>query len=375
MSVNQELKKFPTLFKVTKTGAIQQWTIWADGNKVYTEFGKQGGKLTVSAPTVIAEGKNIGKTNETTPEQQALAEAEAEWTKKSKNGYATSVEKAGVDEAGGYWPMLAKKFSEDADKIVFPCYGQKKYDGHRCGCVVKGGKVTLWSRKREPVKSVPHIIKALEDLKLKLDINLDGELFVGGVAFEDLAHLIRSSTPRDGHEVLEYHVYDIAAEGMTMTQRLGLLNALKADLPEGSPIKVAETVWIENEAAAMAYFRKCRDEGYEGCMLRNADGLYLSHPTGRSNDLQKIKEMDDAEFVIIDINPGNGKFKDCAVFTVLMENGKPCDVSMKGDLASRKKYLTDKKAYIGKKLTVQYQGVTKYGKLRFPIALRLFEPL
>jgi hypothetical protein len=81
--------------------------------------------------------------------------------------------------------------------------------------------------------------------------------------------------------------------------------------------------------------------------------------------------MDDAEFEIIDIKPGNGKFKDCAIFTVLMTNGKPCDVSMKGDLASRKKYLTDKRAYLGRKLTVQYQGVTKYGKLRFPVGLRL----
>jgi hypothetical protein len=36
-------------------------------------------------------GKNIGKKNETTPEQQALAEAQAMWTKKLELGSYESI--------------------------------------------------------------------------------------------------------------------------------------------------------------------------------------------------------------------------------------------------------------------------------------------
>ena len=48
----------------------------------------------------------------------------------------------------------------------------------------------------------------------------------------------------------------------------------------------------------MEAFEACRAQGYEGAMVRNAQGAYESHPTHRSGDLQKIKEFDDAEWPI-----------------------------------------------------------------------------
>ncbi len=38
--------------------------------------------------TVISEGKNIGKKNETTPLQQAINEARSAWIKKKESGYS-----------------------------------------------------------------------------------------------------------------------------------------------------------------------------------------------------------------------------------------------------------------------------------------------
>lgn len=86
------IKTFETLYNTTiGTGRKKQWSILVldNGNNTYTirsSHGIVGGKQ-VDHETIISEGKNIGKKNETTPKQQALLEAEREWTKKTKQGY------------------------------------------------------------------------------------------------------------------------------------------------------------------------------------------------------------------------------------------------------------------------------------------------
>lgn len=367
--------KLPTIYKTTKTGAIQQWTVWSYDGKVYTEFGKEGGKLTLSDPT-FCEGKNTGRANETNADDQAKLEASSMWAKKMKSGYAERDATGAIInvERGGWWPMLASKYAECKDSIVFPCLSQPKLDGHRCSCQVKDGKCTLWSKKREPILSMPHIVAAIEALNFT-NINLDGELYRHGYTIEDLSHYIRSATPVIGHEIVQIHLYDININ-QSMGMRSAALSCIKAKLKPDSPIVIVNTVKIKSEADIDVFFNKCIADKYEGCMLRNEDSVYLSvPPPGRSRDLVKVKKMDDGEFKILDINPGNGKFIDCAIFTCELPNKGTVDVSMSGPLADRKKYLDNPKSYIGKDLTVQYQGFTKLGSLKFPVGLRIREDI
>ena len=72
---------YPCLYKKTATGADQMWQVETDGNKIITRWGQVGGKIQEETE-VIKTGKNIGKQNETSPEQQARYEAQALWTKK-----------------------------------------------------------------------------------------------------------------------------------------------------------------------------------------------------------------------------------------------------------------------------------------------------
>jgi DNA ligase-1 len=136
------VKRFPMLYKKTSTGADQMWEIRVDGNKIITLFGQVNGKIQETPPTVC-EGKNIGRANETTPEEQALLEAESQWTRKLKKDYVTTLGAAVAGASsdlieGGILPMLAHKFSEHGDKLKYPCYVQPKLDGHRCLAVVDG---------------------------------------------------------------------------------------------------------------------------------------------------------------------------------------------------------------------------------------------
>src|ERR1035437_8211993 len=185
------------LYKKTSTGAIQQWDIRVNGNEIVTTYGQVGGKLQTTTET-IREGKNAGKSNETTAEQQANLEAVATWQKKLKSGYVQSIDDAQNDVTddvieGGVLPMLAPSKSYPFDpnlekKIVFPAFVQPKLDGARCIAIVVDGKATLWSRTRKPIYSAPHIVDALEELLPFGKFTLDGELYQHDYrnSFEDL---------------------------------------------------------------------------------------------------------------------------------------------------------------------------------------------
>ena len=102
----------PTLYKLTSTKALQFWQICVEASTITTRYGQVGG-AELSTSDTLTEGKNTGRSNATTPEQQATLEAQSRWDKQRKRGYVESKEAAqrgDVSEAveGGVMPMLAK---------------------------------------------------------------------------------------------------------------------------------------------------------------------------------------------------------------------------------------------------------------------------
>jgi ATP-dependent DNA ligase len=72
-----EKKTLPPLFVNDTNGKLRVWKCWVTGDTVHREHGLVTGKKVTS--TRVFEGKNIGKKNETTPEEQAWNEANKEW--------------------------------------------------------------------------------------------------------------------------------------------------------------------------------------------------------------------------------------------------------------------------------------------------------
>lgn len=369
------MKTFPTLYKLASTGDIQQWDIAVEGRTIRTSWGRKGGAIQVTEDT-ITEGKNIGKANETSPEEQALAEAQSTWEKKLKRGYVKTEESAQAGEVsdlitGGVWPMLAEKFRDYGDKIIWPCFSQYKFDGHRCIAMVDArGKCTLWSRTRKPILSMQHIVDAIERLGVK-NVIADGELYNHDYKdnFEELTHFIKQTKPIPGCEVLQYHIFDMVSPE-PFSQRLKQRDESFFILcGKNSELVPVETIKVADEDEAMLAFEHFLALGYEGAMLRNADGLYMGHPSHRSKDLQKIKKMLDDEFKVVDVKEGKGKMAGHAIFICECKVGT-FDAKMKGKLQELKQYWEDPSRAVGRQLTVQYQGFYKTGKPRFPVALR-----
>ena len=366
----------PPLYSLNANGSIQQWAISVDGCTIIKEYGQIGGKTQTTEDTVKS-GKSIGRSNETSCEEQALADATSQWEKKLKSGYVKTQKEAkeGTVDAdfvtGGVEPMLAHKFRDHESKIIYPCYAQPKLDGIRCIAIIENGVATLWTRTRKPITGVPHIIRAIEKqfpncvphCVDKYRIVLDGELYNHSYKnrFEEIVSFCKQVTPKAGHEVVEYHIYDMVDDSVFSERTYNIENAKLLH-----PLVAVKTTSIPNAEQLLEQFGEDRNDGYEGTMVRNANSLY-EHK--RSYNLQKIKEFDDAEFKITGIKSGRGRMADCAIFTCTNKNGDLFDCKMEGSLEKLKEILLDSRNVIGKMLTVRYQGFTNGNMPRFPIGV------
>ena len=363
-------KSFPSLYSLNTNGSIQRWTISVDGYTIAKEYGQIGGKFQ-SVSDEVKSGKNVGKTNETSREEQAVAEATAQWEKKLKSGYVRSendAHKNKVDEEfvdGGIEPMLAHKWRDHSSKILYPAFIQPKLDGIRCLAMLRKGKCTLWSRTRKPINSMPHIIEEIErQFKGQDDVVLDGELYNHSYKdkFEEIVSLVRPDAPKAGHGVVQYHIYDMTAQLWTFKQRSDYLSER---ITPNKILVLVKTIKVEEDDVT-DHFTDFRKAGYEGAMIRNAKSLYENK---RSYGLQKIKEFDDAEFEIIGVEAGRGRMSECAIFVCKTKKGNEFNCKMEGSLDALKVFLQKPKSVIGKALTVRYQGMTSGDVPRFPIGV------
>jgi DNA ligase-1 len=371
------MSALPTLYIKTSTGAIQQWTVESfqttdvDGPEdntcgcVKTEYGHVGGKLQVTHD-LIKEGKNIGKKNETTPTQQAAIKAKQLWDKKVKEGYVEDLAKAqaGITDLEGVEPMLAFPMEDKEKYVKYPSWTQPKLDGFRCIAVVKGGKAELFSRTQKKITTLPHITAALE--ALFTDAVLDGELYNHELKadFERLASIIKRDEIHPEHTKIQYHVYDTVGEGNWKDRGLETRQKIQDNPAFSSVLRLVPTHFTPSKEAEEKHFHQFLTDGYEGAMHRDAD---MPYEHKRSPGLLKIKVMMDIEVEVVSAEEGNGKLMGkLGKWICKLPNGGTVDVAMDGTQESLKELWENKERYFGKQLTVQFQGYTSKGSLRFP---------
>lgn len=373
---------FPTLYKKTSTGAIQFWQIevqpccngLCDPADIITNYGQVGTDSPQTTIDTISEGKNTGKKNATTPLQQALKEAQSKWERQKKKGYVDTqalAQEGATDDLieGGINPMLAHKFEDHAAKIALPCFAQAKLDGIRCIAIVKDKKVTLWTRTRKRITSMPHIEAEILDISKGRNSIFDGELYNHDFKnnFEHIVSLVRQEEPDPRHTDVEYHIYDLPSSDKDFIQRNVDLEAI-FDMSDTRYCKLVDTLPVDSEQEGVRLLGVMRELGYEGVMLRNFKGKYENK---RSYNLQKVKEFDDAEFRIIGIEEGRGKLQGhVGAFVCTTDGGKEFLAKMSGETTKLKEYFENHALWTGKKLTVKYQGLTgKEGVPRFPVGV------
>ena len=364
----------PTIYKIDSKGKVREWRMEVNGDQYRTIAGLQEGKQVTSGWTT-AVGKNIGSSNEKTPEEQAVLEVESQYKKKLKSKYHKTIDT--VKQGSHFFmPMLANKWDKRKDKIKYATesvFVQPKLDGIRCVFTKDGPH----SRTGTPIVTIPHITKLLEPVFAKYpDAIFDGELYNHAMKenFNGIVSMVRQGKPTTADfdlsaRMAEYHVYDFPGLlDSSFSERYGRLVELHDEFDlNGSMIVVVPTTQVETEQGVDHAYDEYLADGYEGGMVR------LNTPykeNGRSNGLLKRKEMQDAEFTIVRIEEGRGNWAGVAK-KVFVQNDlvdEEIGAGLKGSKAYAKHVLDNAASYIGKQATIQFFGRTADKSLRFPIA-------
>lgn len=354
-----------TLYTRDARNNVRVWYMQSLEDKYRTISGIKEGELVTSEWTTC-KGKNIGRANATTANQQALKEVESRYTKQLKTGY---FEDAGnVDVAQYVEPMLAKSYEDYRGKLDFTAGKWMlniKYNGLRMIATKDG----LFTRKGERYVSVPHIEQALKPFfNEHPDAVLDGECFNEQYRQElneivKLARKTKKVTVNDlqrSKDLIRFYVYD----GYGFTDRLNEEAAYykrKAWIDHNVTGKYEFVVkvpqWtINDEAHMMELYNNIVAEGHEGAILRLAA---MPYEHKRSKNLLKVKPLEDAEFTITNVQEGSGNWSGKAKIISLRDSsGKEFDATFKGTMEDAAYFLTVKEQWIGKEVTIQFNGYT-----------------
>ncbi len=278
-----------TLYGLNKAGGFKIWSIETDEQGLITiKHGKEGGKLTIKSEQV--KGKNIGRSNETTPAEQAVSEAESRVKTQMDKNYRPS--KAELEEIP-LLPMLAQDFRKHGSRIKFPCFGSPKLDGLRCLATCKVGYVELKSRTGQLYK-VKHVQSDLLKIMEPGEV-WDGELYIHGKKLQEIQSAVNK--PNEDTPYLTFQIFDVVVADETYEERAKRFLPISFAIRRVEWIKVLPVLPIHDEIEMKRQHGKAVAEGYEGIMLRNYVGMYESGK--RSADLQKYKEFLDEEFLIV----------------------------------------------------------------------------
>jgi DNA ligase-1 len=358
------------LYKIDTKGKTRVWWIEYEAARYRTYSGINGGKIVVSGwqyPTM----KNVGRSNETTVEEQVLAECLSEYNKKQNQGkYHPSVQ-ASKSGASFHECMLADKY-DPKKHTNFPYYSQPKLDGVRC-LVSKYG---MQSRNGKPIVSAPHILEALKDFfDIYPDVVLDGELYNHELRdnFEKIISLVRKTKPttedlKESKELVQYHVYDVIMNG-DFSYRYDFLD--KSVNSYYDHVEIVTTGWVSDAETTQRFLGHFLEQGYEGQMLRVPGSPYEGK---RSKFLIKHKEFEDEEFEIVSIEEGKGNWAGAAKrIEIRLKDGTTQFSGVRGSLDTLKDVLYNANDYIGTDVTVRYQNKTEDNKLRFPVVVAFWK--
>lgn len=358
-----------TLYARNSNGTVQEWTIEVVGAQYRTISGRHGGQLIQSAWTT-AKPKNVGKSNATTPETQALSEAESKIQSKLDEGYAEDVTK--IDDMTFIQVMTCTEFNKrvkqtakafDLDEWVVV---QPKLDGNRA--VITPQRIQ--SRGAKDVVSCPHIREVFEPVFQKYPgLRPDGELYnhLYHDKFDDLQSILRKQKPteeelKQSREVIQFHWYDIVQldhdkTSMPYSERQKWIFQIMVEFSDW----FAQHQCIQFVPSVRVYSMKEIDEvtggfldqGFEGSIIR-FDKPYERRE--KSLVMLKHKPFVDEEYTIVRVEEGDGGREGAAIIVCLTEEGLEFRAACKCPVEKMQAIYGAKEDMIGKQCTVRRLG-------------------
>ncbi len=296
--------KLETLYKKSKTGAVVYCDISVEGDTVTVETGQVG----TDKPTfhkTACEPKNTGRANATSTDEQAIIEAKAKHAKKIKERYVLTPN----GESEVRLAIKVKGYKDQLKNITFPCFASPKLDGGN-GLVIKGeSSIKMIQRggdnyptfeKMGRTKTLGNVDSEEEYImsssinRIMEDLGVDavnGEIYKHGVHLQDIQSAAKKENNLTGE--LEFHIFDYCGTKDDFTTRMSKMSMIEDTLF----VKMVPSIIVQSHEEIEEYHTKCIAEGFEGVVIRNANGVYEYNI--RSCDVFKYKIPKDGEYRVI----------------------------------------------------------------------------
>ncbi len=346
------------VYKLDSKGKERVLHVWTQNGDLNQESGLLEGSKTLHSKTCTP--KNVGKSNETTAQEQAILQAKSKIEEKLTEGYFRTLQEANSTEV--ILPMLADDYKEKSKKINWlQVYLQPKLDGMRCLIIVKNGQVRLLSRAGKDIITMQHIIDAIKPMiTATSNYILDGELYAHGLNFQENMRLLKKVRPGETEKIC-YNIYDIVSV-KPFIERFSFAK-LVVEKCNSPLIKLVETIQIASEQDLTVDHSRFLGMGYEGTMVRHGDTGYESNK--RSSSLLKYKDFQDISLPIVDITPNEAnRFHGTPVFEL---GGKQFKAGLKMSHAEREEFLTNRTNHIGRTAELRFFEYSEEGIPRFPV--------
>ena len=337
----------------------QLWIAVVDGNKITYDWGLEGGARNTKTQ-VVKSGKNLGRANATTAEEQAIFVAENKIISKLNQGFKLTKGKLIADHdkktaVNDKVPriMHADKYVNHHKKVdhLPKVLVQPKLDGNRCMVNIETGK--MYARSRKEIVSIPllgDIIKeACKDLRKITKVTwVDGELFSPEISFNEIQSIIRTTKRTDEVKALKikYNIFDYMSDEPAETRVGNLSFVLQNDR-----VKIVPTFEIK-PSEIQKWHDKFVEQGHEGVMVRL---LGFPYENKHSYAIFKYKEFIDEEFEVVGFTTERGDDKRLGTMVCKMKDGKTFKARPMGTDAERTYILNHPKEFIGRMATIKFQ--------------------
>lgn len=207
---------------------------------------------------------------------------------------------------------------------------------------------------------VPFLFRIKEELMKEglMKYPLDGELYCHGLSREEIHSMVsRRKVWNTAEHTLEFHVFDLAVEGMQQAERI---IRLKNILPENNPaIKMVETLF-DFKDNMLVHADRYISGGYEGVIIRDPEGFYIPRKT---NNMLKFKPSSEDVYKIVGFEQEetiHGELKDSlGSLIVIDDDGRTFNVGTGKALTkeSRERLWKEKGRLIGLWARVKHSDI------------------
>ncbi len=192
---------------------------------------------------------------------------------------------------------------------------------------------------------------------------IDGELWTKRADFEGISSIVRRKNPDERWRKITHQIFEVPNQQGGLLDRLAVLrDYLKMRVD--SPIKIIKQYPINQRHQVKRFLQNIVRKGGEGVVVRNPNTAYQ---TGRLSSALKVKQYLDTECVIEEILPGKGKYTG-KMGALLCKTKKGVLVKIGSGF---KDIQRENPPPIGTTITFKYFGLTKKGKPKYPVFLRI----